>query len=243
MSLIDRALKEADRKCRPAAAAETFKPEAKPAAPEAPPPRRKTALPAAAFLVTVVLAAAAVLMYVAAPPMDGPDVPSQARAEEGFETPPPPAAIRSGPSGDPAAKPDREPRPRPADIDQTIRALNDYRPPAHKAAPAPADPPHRTVAPAVTVAPLPADAPPARPAPGPDDSAPAAARQPPPAVAPTPATSYKLGGILRGGGLAHALVNGTLVTVGDEVDGATVIDIGQYHVVVQTDRQRIVLRM
>ena len=64
-----------------------------------------------------------------------------------------------------------------------------------------------------------------------------------PAVEPTPAVSFRLGGILQSGNEAHALINNHLVKVGDEIDGARVVAIGKYHVVLEKDGKRITLRM
>lgn len=57
------------------------------------------------------------------------------------------------------------------------------------------------------------------------------------------ASQFRLGAILKSGDGAHAVVNGHMVTVGDEVSGARVVVIGPYHVVLEKDGKRLSLRM
>lgn len=57
------------------------------------------------------------------------------------------------------------------------------------------------------------------------------------------ASQFLLGAILASGDGAHAVINGHMVTVGDEVSGARVVVIGPYHVVLEKDGKRLSLRM
>lgn len=54
---------------------------------------------------------------------------------------------------------------------------------------------------------------------------------------------FRLSGILASGGKGYAIINNHMVSVGDEIDGARVIVIGKYHVVLEKDSKRLVLRM
>ena len=75
-----------------------------------------------------------------------------------------------------------------------------------------------------------------------------------PAVQPTPTpapkakpplepSQFKLGGIVKGDSNAHALINDHMLTIGDKVNEATLVAIEKYHVVLERDGQRLVLRM
>ena len=67
---------------------------------------------------------------------------------------------------------------------------------------------------------------------------------PPAASPPGPARgTYTLGAILRSGGVSCAIVNDRLVAVGETIDGARVVAIEQYHVVLETPNRRLTLRM
>ena len=57
------------------------------------------------------------------------------------------------------------------------------------------------------------------------------------------ASQFQLGAILKSGDGAHAVINGHMVTVGDEVSGARVVVIGPYHVVLEKAGERLSLRM
>ena len=57
------------------------------------------------------------------------------------------------------------------------------------------------------------------------------------------ASQFRLGAILKSGDGAHAVINGHMVTVGDEVSGARVVVIGPYHVVLEKAGKRLSLRM
>ncbi len=68
----------------------------------------------------------------------------------------------------------------------------------------------------------------------------------PDAAAPAkpPAPRFALSGIMRRGGAAPmATINGRLVTVGDSIDGAKVLDIGQRSVELEADGQQFTVRM
>ncbi len=54
---------------------------------------------------------------------------------------------------------------------------------------------------------------------------------------------FTLSGIMASGGKGYAIVNGHMVTVGDDIDGARVVTIGKHHVVLEKDSKRLVLRM
>lgn len=54
---------------------------------------------------------------------------------------------------------------------------------------------------------------------------------------------FNLGGIMESGTGAHAIVNNHLVAVGDEVEGAKVVVIRKYTVVLEKDGKRISLRL
>ena len=54
---------------------------------------------------------------------------------------------------------------------------------------------------------------------------------------------FRLGGIMRSGGLANALINNRLVAAGDAIDGARVVSIEMFHVVLEKDGKQFVLRM
>jgi len=58
-----------------------------------------------------------------------------------------------------------------------------------------------------------------------------------------PATQFKLGGILQSADGTRAVVNGRMVIVGDEIDGAQVVSISTSRVVLEKDGSRIVLRV
>jgi hypothetical protein len=57
------------------------------------------------------------------------------------------------------------------------------------------------------------------------------------------ASQFRLGAILKSGDGAHAVINGHMVTVGDDVSGARVVVIGPYHVVLEKDGKQLSLRM
>ncbi len=59
----------------------------------------------------------------------------------------------------------------------------------------------------------------------------------------SPSPQFKLGGILRSAGTARAVVNGQMVVVGDEIDGAQVVSISRSQVVLEKDGSQIVLRV
>ena len=54
---------------------------------------------------------------------------------------------------------------------------------------------------------------------------------------------FTLSGILASGNKGYAIVNSQMVTVGDDIDGAKVITVGKYHVVLEKDSKRFTLRM
>lgn len=58
-----------------------------------------------------------------------------------------------------------------------------------------------------------------------------------------PPGRYRVDGIMAGAFDATAILNGTVVRVGDEIDGARVIEIGSNRVVLNADGQRVVLHM
>lgn len=63
-------------------------------------------------------------------------------------------------------------------------------------------------------------------------------------IPPTPKPEpFKLGGILASDVGNYAIINKQMVSVGDEIDGARVITIDKYHVVLEKDGKRMVLRM
>jgi len=74
---------------------------------------------------------------------------------------------------------------------------------------------------------------------------PSAPMTPLPVVRPKPLDpdEFKLGGILQTGDVIHAIVNNHLVAVGEVIDGAKVVDIGKYHVVLEMDGRRVTLRL
>ena len=48
---------------------------------------------------------------------------------------------------------------------------------------------------------------------------------------------------MRSGGLANAIINNRLVAAGDAIDGARVVSIEMFHVVLEKDGKQFVLRM
>lgn len=134
-------------------------------------------------------------------------------------------------------------------------------PPAKPAEPAPAAGAENAVAsdqvPEPTVEPPQPQLPLRLPEQLPVDAAPAAsllmqlAKQEPPRSRPPapgapsgdPASEFKLGGIMRSNGAGHAIVNGRMVSVGDMVDGARVVSIEKYHVVLEKAGTQFELRM
>jgi len=104
--------------------------------------------------------------------------------------------------------------------------------PAPKAAP-PSAPPK----PAVSVKTTP---PPVKPAVA---TAPAVAPPAAPEDPPLRPAYFKLGAILQSNGTGYALINDQLVTAGDVIDGAQVVVIRKYHVVIERQGRRLVLRM
>jgi hypothetical protein len=108
--------------------------------------------------------------------------------------------------------------------------------------------PSPAVAPSATpLTPANPTTPPVKPAP----AAPVAARLPTPTPPPTVATSapaegaaeFTLGGIVQSADSANAIVNDHLVTIGDEVNGAKVVSIKKYSVILEKDGKQITLRM
>lgn len=222
MSLINEALKRAEAEKRRHEGA---------GAPASQPARNRTRPRAAVALGVVVIATVCALTYLSMPPETKPRPsgrPQEARGAALGE------AAAPGPSI-PAVKEPAATRPAP------VSPASPPRPVAAKAALAGA-----TSKPAAAKAAL-ADA----------TSRPAAAKAPlaaatsrpageTPAASPKPvfdASQFRLGAILKSATGAHALINNHTVTVGDEVNGARVVAIEQYHVVLEKAGQRIVLRM
>ena len=54
---------------------------------------------------------------------------------------------------------------------------------------------------------------------------------------------FALGAVLKNGHESRALINNEMLTVGQTIEGATVIAIEQHHVVLEKDGRRLVLRM
>jgi len=147
-----------------------------------------------------------------------------------------------GDAGEPAAA-KAEPAPAAAPAVAAIRAPKAVvrpSPPVVTATAPPALPETAGVAVASveTSPPAPAPKPPAARAPTPPAEA-----KPVPAPAAADTDGLKLEGILRAGRQCHALINGKLVTVGDEIAGARIVGIERYHVVLERDARRFVLRM
>ena len=82
--------------------------------------------------------------------------------------------------------------------------------------------------------------PPATPKPAAPTPAPAARRPPSPPLLPQ---DFKLGGIMQSDGAGHAIINNHLLGVGDEIEGARIVEIGRYHVVIERGDNRLTLRM
>jgi len=57
------------------------------------------------------------------------------------------------------------------------------------------------------------------------------------------ARKFTLGAVLKSGYEARALINNQMLTVGQQIDGATVVAIEQHHVVLEKGGRRLVLRM
>lgn len=107
------------------------------------------------------------------------------------------------------------------------------KPPPHRQSPAPiaVTPPAYQPAGPPAVQPTPAPAPKAEPP------------LPSPKAPPLDPSQFKLGGIVKGDSNAHALINDHMLTIGDKVNGATLVVIEKYHVVLERDGQRLVLRI
>ncbi len=78
------------------------------------------------------------------------------------------------------------------------------------------------------------------------EPAPTAPITPPPArpePPPLDASDFKLDGILHFGEARHAIINNHLLAHGEEINGARVVTIGKYHVVLEKDGRRLTLRM
>ncbi len=54
---------------------------------------------------------------------------------------------------------------------------------------------------------------------------------------------FTISAILASGGKGYAIVNGHMVTVGDNIDGAKVVTVGKHHVVLEKDGKQFTLRM
>ncbi len=256
MSLINEALRRAEEEKRQQQGIPA-EPASRAAAGEQAPPaaREHHGLRGAIALGAFVVVAVVAVMYFSLPPQHRP-----ART-----TPRAPGAVRPDPTraeppGEPPeanlpAEPDQAAAVR-SSVDTTLQALMDYQPGESEppllswaAPPAQAQPPPL----ALPLAPAPAGAgatsllaqasPPAA-IPG---TSPPEGRPPPSAQAdgppPLDAGDFKLGGIIRSGSDSHALINDHLVSVGDQVAGARVVEIGRYHVVLEKDGQRLTLRM
>ena len=161
-------------------------------------------------------------MYFSVPTEDG--APRAVQAERTADQARPDQPAETVPAATPPASP---PRPEHSSVQKTLLAMADYDKPAEPVALA-APPPQ-------PVTPAPRDPPPTAAAPS------AAPPTAPVHVRRLDAKDFKLGAILQSGNAAHAIVNDQLVSVGDEVDDATVVEIGKYHVVLRRDGQRVKL--
>ena len=221
MSLINEALKRTEQKRRTVPANgrdESADPRDKPALP----PRLRAAM----ILSVFALVAVGIVTWVSLPPQTANHVPARGHAAtaDGARpvamkpAPPPPAGVPVPPTREVLTQ---EPPAPVASVRKSLADLGSYSPPPVPQTPAPAEP--AAVAPPPVLQPEPAQPEP-----------------PPPA---TDTAGFKLGAILSAGANSHALINNQLVRVGDEVDGAKVIDIGKYHVTIEKDGQRLTLRM
>jgi len=229
MSLINEALRRAQqerrthpRRPRPL----PVRPDAaRPTPQAAPKPESKpTGGRGVIVLAVCVVATVAATMYLSLPP---------ARPDAGPDaSPPAPAAAANvavpGPSPAPAAPADAIPsdltRIKPALLETTL-----IPPPAPAAGAIVARPDPIAADPSASPVVASIDPPP---------SAPPAASPPGPARG-----TYTLGAILRSGGVSCAIVNDRLVAVGETIDGARVVAIEQYRVVLETPNRRLTLRM
>ena len=175
----------------------------------------------AALFVVVVIAAVGLVTYLSLPLQDKP-VPAKTAGHEPPATPPAQAANVSAETAWPPAlpiAPPQSPEPQPAQApvpEASAVAAMKFKPVSPLVVP-PVAPP----APAMPSASQPATVEPEKPK--------------PPAL--------KLGGIMRSGGVARAIINNHLVAAGDEIDGARVVKIGKYTVEVEWDGQTFLLRM
>jgi len=223
MSLINEALQraEAEKRSREGAGADDDDNLSVWPAPEDDIPyifgRHQKGLRGAILLGGIVIATVAVVMYFSLPPVHNGLSPARAGGAAGT------APARSQPASGPKATATAEaegdvaltpPMPTPQAAPAATRPT-----PAVSAKPTP--PPVKTV-----VATAPAGAPPAAP------------RDPPLRPA-----NFKLGAILQSNGSGYALINNQMVTTGDVIDGARVVIIRKYHVVIERKGQRLVLRM
>jgi len=242
MSLINEALKRAEKEKRrnqTGAPAQPVSDETTPPRPPVRPAGRspgggRGGLRAALILATFVIAGVGLMTYLSLPTEDKPPASVQA------EPTPSAGAGKADPAGhtthaEPGRRAITPSRQRPqalfpyrnlllktlAEMQRQSRAM---RPPRHQPQPGQPQPP----------------SPPPEMGPGPTIPPPVTTR---PAVEPAPTAGLRLGGILQSGNEAHALINNHLVKVGDEIDGARVVAIGKYHVVLEKDGKRITLRM
>ncbi|KPK81026.1 MAG: hypothetical protein AMJ81_10985 [Phycisphaerae bacterium SM23_33] len=228
MSLINEALKRAETQrqrrgvpsSEPAVEPPADTPDMMPVTDVPAPSReRRSGLRAALFVAVLLLASVTVVTYFALPPEE--KVPPQARASH----PGAPWAGTEQSEVEPTQfvlRPVREGTAAESSIERTLFAVASYQPPPT---------PTTQVA---AVIPLPA-APPTNPTPPPTTQEVQAK--------PLDPNDFKLGGILRSGDEAHAIINDHLVSVSDEVDGARVVEIQKYHVVLERDGQRLRLRL
>ena len=229
MSLINEALKRAEKDRGRSGDGGRGRSDGNANRPDRPPRQGRQAV---LILSAFVLAAVAIVMYVSLPPENRPQVPAAGHAA----APDPADTTREVEVI--AVEQTRIPEPTKvaaehfASVRETLAAMNDYKPtPAAAPAPAPvAAPPAAPVVPAPAPAPAPVVAPP-----------PVAS----PAVEPAPLdpADFQLGAILRSGEDSHVLINNQLVGVGDQIDGAKVVEIGKYHVTIEKDGKRLTLRM
>ncbi len=224
MSLINEALKRAERE----KAGKSPTPAGSPQ-PSAPPgtnaPRRSPRLAPVALLGLVLAGAVASVMYLSLPQHEKP-VPS-------------PLA-----GGETAAPASLEPAPREQDNTRvTALRVPDWAvppaqpPPAHPA-PEAISPPWVQTQPPVVVLRQPTSLPSAASA-----TTTQPAPQPAPRSDPSPGRDFKLGGIMRSGGVASAIINGHLLTVGESIDGARLLAVERYHVEMEKDGRKFTLRL
>jgi hypothetical protein len=243
MSLINEALKRAEMEKRQNQGGEGEVPLAVWPAPGEEVPfvfgKNQTGLRGAVILGACILVTVGVVLYFSLPPAQKSPPPAQASVR----------VARAGATSRPAAAPASQPaRKAPSLVEtalkQTLAALRDYRrPPGPPPTTSPAGQPSSPQASywrgaAQRVSP-PATAPVVisyRPPPQP----PAKTGQ---ADTPFEASHFQLGGILESSGGASAIVNNQLVSLGDEVNGAKVVVIRKYTVVLEKDGKRLLLRL